>query len=296
MRVLIADDDAATRLVLRKRLADWGYEVVEAEDGRHAWQILTGADPPRLAVLDWMMPGLDGVEVCRRLNERPDGPFVYTILLTARSERQDLVTALNAGAHNFQSKPIAVDELRSHLAVGQRLVERLQRGLHFRPSGVSSHLVDAILLSRLDDLVRDGTRFGVIVLELDRLEWIQSAYGERIADEVFHMVVRALMREVSNPDVVGRWGGKQIVAVVGEPDARSLWQRADRYRLVVERSGLGEGTEVVRTTASIGATLARPQDSPQSLVSRALSMLGKSKAAGGGCVSMDWRQSREPAA
>lgn len=281
---------------MRKRLADWGYEVVEAEDGRHAWQILTGADPPRLAVLDWMMPGLDGVEVCRRLNERPDGPFVYTILLTARSERQDLVTALNAGAHNFQSKPIAVDELRSHLAVGQRLVERLQRGLHFRPSGVSSHLVDAILLSRLDDLVRDGTRFGVIVLELDRLEWIQSAYGERIADEVFHMVVRALMREVSNPDVVGRWGGKQIVAVVGEPDARSLWQRADRYRLVVERSGLGEGTEVVRTTASIGATLARPQDSPQSLVSRALSMLGKSKAAGGGCVSMDWRQSREPAA
>lgn len=123
MKILVADDSKTARHSLRTSLEKWGFEVIEAVDGDEAWSLLGGPNPPRIAIIDWMMPGTDGLELCRRLQQRSRGPLVYTILLTSRREEQDLVQALEAGAHSFLSKPTSEAALRSYINVGRRLVE-----------------------------------------------------------------------------------------------------------------------------------------------------------------------------
>ena len=123
MKILIADDDKITRMALRNHLQKWGYEVAEAEDGQMALDFLMDENPPRLAILDWMMPEIEGVEICRRLQENENHLFIYTILLTIRKEKDDITRALDSGAYDFLSKPVHAGELRSRLGVGLRLIE-----------------------------------------------------------------------------------------------------------------------------------------------------------------------------
>lgn len=127
-RVLVADDDAIARFVLQETLTDWGYEVLLAEDGRAALDMLTSPDAPPLAAIDWMMPRMEGPEVCRRACANASAPFTYFMVLTSKTEKADVAAALDAGADDFLSKPIDVVELRSRLAVGLRIVS-LQRRL-----------------------------------------------------------------------------------------------------------------------------------------------------------------------
>ncbi len=127
MKLLIADDELSTRTLLRTCVAKWGYTVVEAGDGLEAMTVLRSQDPPRIAVLDWMMPGLDGVEICSRLHDDPNEQMTYTILLTCKAEKEDAIHALDQGAHDFLSKPVHVGELQSRIAVGKRLVEANDR-------------------------------------------------------------------------------------------------------------------------------------------------------------------------
>jgi DNA-binding response OmpR family regulator len=122
MKVLIADDDTISRVAIGRLLEKWGYEVVQAQDGYGAWESLCQKDPPRMAILDWMMPEPDGVEICRCLKKEKGFPFIYTILLSVRREKEDIVNALDSGAHDFLSKPVHTGELRSRIAVGARLV------------------------------------------------------------------------------------------------------------------------------------------------------------------------------
>ncbi|MBF0620413.1 MAG: response regulator [Magnetococcales bacterium] len=120
--ILIADDSAATRLLLEYMVKKWGYRVFSARDGVQALEILSAPNPPRLALLDWMMPNLDGLGVIKKVAEDPNIPFIYSILITNRSEPEDMITALNAGADDFLAKPIQVEELNSRIKVGQRTI------------------------------------------------------------------------------------------------------------------------------------------------------------------------------
>ena len=121
MKVLIADDDTISRIAIGRLLEKWGYEVIQAQDGRLAWESLNQNDPPRMAILDWMMPEPDGVEICRHLRQKKNLPFIYTILLSVRKEKEDIINALDSGAHDFLSKPVHTGELKSRIAVGARL-------------------------------------------------------------------------------------------------------------------------------------------------------------------------------
>jgi two-component system cell cycle response regulator len=126
MRVLIADDEPVARRMLRAQLEKAGHDVVAAEDGAQALAALTGPDAPRLAVLDWNMPHLDGVDVCRKLRSIPPGgaaPYTYVLLLTSRQSQADLVAGLESGANDFISKPVEGEVLRARLRVGERLLE-----------------------------------------------------------------------------------------------------------------------------------------------------------------------------
>ena len=120
MRILIADDDRMSTLMLGRTLEQWGYEVVVVHDGIAAWDRITSDQPPELAIVDWMMPGLDGIELCRRIRATALHSPVYVILLTARTSRQDLVAGLEAGADDYLTKPFDPDELRARIHVGQR--------------------------------------------------------------------------------------------------------------------------------------------------------------------------------
>ena len=128
MRILIAEDDAISRRLLQVALVKWGYEVVVTANGDEAWQALQAPDAPALAILDWLMPGRDGVELCRQARATPQLKTLYLILLTSRGSKDDIVDGLEAGADDHVTKPFDHDELRARVQVGFRVVQ-LQQAL-----------------------------------------------------------------------------------------------------------------------------------------------------------------------
>lgn len=123
MKLLIAEDHVISRSVLEHMLRKSGFEVVVAEDGKQAWAALQQQDPPRIAILDWMMPGMDGVELCEKIRSRFGAHSVYVIMLTCKDRPEDKERAYAAGADNFISKPYHIDELRAHLQAGRRILD-----------------------------------------------------------------------------------------------------------------------------------------------------------------------------
>ena len=123
MKVLIADDDPVWRKLLTQNIQKWGFEVVEAEDGKRAWDMLQQHGAPRIAVLDWQMPELDGVDICRRIRSSLNLPFIYTIILTSRDARDDVVAGFESGADDYLVKPVDMAILRSRLGAAVRIVK-----------------------------------------------------------------------------------------------------------------------------------------------------------------------------
>jgi DNA-binding response OmpR family regulator len=122
MKLLVADDDFDLRLILQTYLPRWGFDLIHANDGIEAWQVLQGADPPRLAIIDWMMPGMDGLEVCRLVRDHLPSSGIYLILLTARHGSEDMAIGLVNGADEFLTKPIDFEVLRCRLLAARRIV------------------------------------------------------------------------------------------------------------------------------------------------------------------------------
>jgi sigma-B regulation protein RsbU (phosphoserine phosphatase) len=131
MKALIADDDFTYRRMLEALLAKWGYDLVVTSDGDAAWQVLQAPDAPQLAILDWMMPGKDGVEICRQIRESSQSDPKYIILLTSKGGKKDIVSGLDAGADDYITKPFESEELRARVQVGERIL-RLQSELASR--------------------------------------------------------------------------------------------------------------------------------------------------------------------
>jgi len=134
MRILVAEDDAVTRKLLESTLGRLGLDVITAADGNAAWnalETLKGKDAPELAVLDWMMPGLEGIQILRRLRTTPGFELLYVILLTSRTDKEDVAYGLAAGANDYIAKPFDPSELEARVRVGERMV-KLQRSLAAR--------------------------------------------------------------------------------------------------------------------------------------------------------------------
>jgi phosphoserine phosphatase RsbU/P len=148
MRILIADDDHLSRRLLETRLEQWGYEVVATEDGEQAWAALRQDSSPKLAILDWMMPGLEGAEVCRRVRAGAAGPYTYLILLTARDSKEDVAAGLQAGADDYVLKPFDHQELRARIKVGERIIA-LEHALSERVAELQRALADVRQLKEL---------------------------------------------------------------------------------------------------------------------------------------------------
>lgn len=131
MKVLIADDEPVTLKMLEFLLKKWGYETISVLDGNIAWEILTSESPPQMAILDWMMPGKEGADICRHLRAKPENEGIYIILLTSKDQKEHIVEGLNAGANDYITKPFDNEELKARILVGKRMIH-LQETLKMR--------------------------------------------------------------------------------------------------------------------------------------------------------------------
>ncbi|HXE95937.1 MAG TPA: response regulator [Dongiaceae bacterium] len=155
MKILIAEDEPAFRHLMEEMLAKWGYDVVVAKDGNEAWQVLKSKEAPQLAVLDWMMPGIDGVEICKKVRQEQQEPYTYLILLTSLQQDEDLVTGMEAGADDYITKPFKTNELRVRLNAGRRIVElQSQLATHATELEVANRDLESFSYTVANDLLK----------------------------------------------------------------------------------------------------------------------------------------------
>jgi two-component system, cell cycle response regulator len=283
-RVLVADDDPSTRLLLRRALERAGLEVVEAEDGDQAWNLLTRGVSPQLAILDWMMPGVDGLELCRRLRSLPSDNYVYVVLLSARDQKQDLLAGLEAGADDYLAKPFDREQLEARLLVGKRIVAmqaELQQAkqqlwllaTHDSLTGVWNRRGILEILQR--ELARTDRRpeepVSVLLADVDHFKSINDSLGHAAGDRVLAELAKLLGRKIRSYDALGRYGGEEFLLVLPRTTTDQAHMVAERLRQATAEANLGFYDTAVQVSVSIGVATSSPEgrDSPADILCRA---------------------------
>jgi two-component system, cell cycle response regulator len=294
MRILIADDESVSRRMLQALLVKWGYEVIAAEDGDGAWRHLQAAEAPRMALLDWMMPGQNGVDVCRALRKlRPD-PYTYILLLTAKDAKESVVEGLESGADDYLTKPFNPQELKARIRVGQRLLDLEDKLVHAREAMRFKAMHDTLtgvwnrgtILEALDREVwrarREGTSLGILMVDLDHFKSVNDTYGHLAGDAVLREVTRRMQTDVRPYDAVWRYGGEEFLVLLPGCSSAETEQKAERLRNSVLQSAVTTSAGELNVTASIGAVATGdwPQDAPNQFLQMADLALYRTKEEG----------------
>jgi two-component system, cell cycle response regulator len=267
VRILIADDEIISRRALEKLLAEWGHETLIATNGREAWDLLQEPDAPRLALVDWMMPEMDGMELCHRLREREKGAYVYVILLTARNRREEMLEGLHSGADDYLVKPWDAAELHARLDTGVRIV-RLQEELIQARDALSfeaSHDPLTRLSNRrdiLEILGRELSRsrrqhgcLGVVLADIDYFKKVNDSRGHIAGDAVLKEASRRIVASVRSYDSVGRYGGEEFLIIVPSEDALGVLTQAERIRRAFEDDPFRVDDQRLRISLSLGVAM-----------------------------------------
>ncbi len=306
MRVLIADDSATSRAVLRKSLAKWGYEVVMAEDGAEALDILEKPDAPPMAILDWVMPHFTGPEVCRKVRETRREPYTYILLLTSKNSKDETIEGLEAGADDYIVKPFDQQELSVRLRAGKRIID-LQLSLmeareELREKAnkdllTKLHNRSAIMATLETEIARshrDQRSVGLALLDIDHFKKVNDTYGHFAGDAVLRETAARLKSSMRAYDQVGRYGGEEFLVVLPNCDMDQAVQQADRMRQRLQESKiLADAGVEIPVTASFGVTITDLSDrDPDVFIRVADEALYKAKANGRNRVeSMYFRES-----
>ncbi len=294
MRVLIAEDDAVLRRLLEWALMKWGYEVAVAKNGTAAWEMLQVEGAPRLALLDWMMPGMDGVEVCRQARKRLAQPYTYILLLTAKGEKLDVIEGLESGADDYLTKPFDLEELQARLRVGKRILELEDRlvaarevlqfkATHDSLTGLWNRAAILDFLRReLSRAHRQGTSVGILLTDLDGFKAINDTHGHLAGDDVLREVSARLSASVREYDGVGRYGGEEFLIVLPGCDASATRDRAESLRRAVGSLPVESANGRIGVTLSLGAvsSLEWGEADMDALLRAADAALYRAKAAG----------------
>lgn len=268
MKVLIAEDDAVSRRLLETSLTRWGYEVVVANDGIEASRLLLAPDAPKLAVIDWLMPGIDGAQLCEDIRRQKPEPYTYIIMLTGKQTQEDVIRGLEAGADDYVRKPFDPSELKVRLRTGKRILylqdELIGAREALRDLATRDQLTKlwnrstilSIIANELARANREGSSIVAIMGDLDGFKQINDTYGHPTGDEVLRSVAQA-MKEVLRPyDSVGRYGGEEFVAVLPGCVRENAASHGERLRAAVSRLEIATPTGVIRPTMSLGVAVA----------------------------------------
>jgi diguanylate cyclase (GGDEF)-like protein len=291
MRVLAAEDNPVFQSMLKTMLTRWGYEAVIARDGNEAWNTLEGNDAPRLAVLDWMMPGLDGVEICRRVRRANREPYVYILLLTARTESQDLIDGMDAGADDYLTKPFNAHELRVRIRAGRRILDLQEELLQAREAlrdqathdGLTGLLNRTSILEKLDNelsrAARDGSSVSALMVDLDRFKSVNDTHGHLAGDAVLREASSRLRSASRRYDSVGRYGGEEFLVVLPGCEMAAAALQAERLREVIAGTPFRNESRPLAMTCSIGLACSS-HCAPEVLIREADDALYQAKANG----------------
>jgi diguanylate cyclase (GGDEF)-like protein len=264
MKILVAEDDLVTGRMLQTYLVKWGYEVQIVTDGQQAWRILQQENAPRLALLDWMMPEMDGMSICREVRRLNIQPYIYLILLTARRYQEDVVAGLEAGADEYLTKPFDPYELRARLRAGARIVELQDSLIQAREELREQAMHDSLthLLNRraiMDFLVvelsratRDRKPLSVMMVDIDHFKSVNDRFGHPAGDAVLCEVSRRLRASIRTYDNVGRFGGEEFLVVAPGSDEAPGLAQAERLRQVISSQPITVNDISIDVTVSAG--------------------------------------------
>ena len=304
MKLLVADDSSLYRMLLRRLLEGWGYEVVLAANGYEAQHILESDDAPRLAILDCLMPGMGGLELCEQIRERKQG-YVYTILLCAPCpswnphEQGDLLKGFELGADDYLSKPFKEPELRARIKVGERIIRSHQELVEAREAlkFEASHdpmlriwnrraILD-LLTTELSRAKRQQTPLSVFFADLDSFKRVNDNYGHLVGDEVLRGASEKMAGAVREYDHVGRYGGEEFLVVLPDCSIDLAREVAERVRQQISDRPIIVSPAQVRVTVSIGVSQWYAGQEPHDLLHRADIAMYRAKQNGRNRVQVD---------
>jgi diguanylate cyclase (GGDEF)-like protein len=268
MQALVVDDSAVYRKLIGDYLRSWGFGVTLAENGSEAWRILEQSDSPKLALLDWVLPDLDGIELCKRIRQADSSrPYVYVILLTSNEGRQNMLEAMQAGADDYLVKPFDELELKARLLVGKRILDLQDELVSARESMRHAATHDSLtgLMNRgeifsmlereLERARREHTRVGVILCDIDRFKRVNDTLGHLFGDEALREIGRRLREQLRVYDGVGRYGGEEFLMVLPNCDLPNALMRANQLRESVANAPVVCSGEEKLITMSMGVAV-----------------------------------------
>ena len=296
MRVLVAEDDLTSRMILSAILRKWGYEVEEAVDGQEALKLLQQQNPPRIALLDWSMPGLSGVDVCSKLREDSVNDSIYIIILTAKSEKKNVVDGLNAGANDYIKKPYDNDELKARINVGRRMIEiqtelekaknaLIHEAMHDGLTGLYNRKAILELLKKeFSHAKRFGGMVRVAMCDLDHFKRINDKYGHQTGDEILIGFADLIKNNLREYDLAGRYGGEEFIIIV--PAFENGKEKMDFKRIcrLVSETKIDTRSGPVSVTVSIGVSESDGNRSIDEILTEADDALYRAKGLGRNCV------------
>ncbi len=273
--VLLAEDDPVSLRLLEKKLKDWGYRVFKARNGKKAWELLKTARV-RIAILDWMMPALEGPELCSRLRQIRKPHYTYLILLTARNTSLDIVQGLEAGADDYMTKPINLMELQARLKAAHRIIELEENLLKTQKKLQKLATTDSLtgawnrrtvlefLREELNRYRRGGPPFGLLMIDLDHFKNINDQYGHQAGDIVLKQLVQLIKINLRNYDRVGRYGGDELLILLPGSDVYHTGLVAARLLSLAKETKIRINQRLqLGLTMSIGGTSADSISKPK---------------------------------
>lgn len=292
MKVLVADDEPVNRRLLEILLNKWGYEVMVASDGEEAWRHLQSPAHPRIAILDWMMPGMDGVEVCRRIREDKSRGPVYVLLLTAKQAIEDANGRFESVADDYLPKPYSALELKARLRAAKRILELEAQLLEANDTIQVETTRDAltglwnrssileILHHEIHRARRHGTSLSVLMVDIDRLKQINHQHGHLAGDAVMREAARRMRSSIRIYDSLGRYSGGQFVIVSPDCDRSGAVNQAHRIQSAICEEAFRTFKGDLPVTISMGITVGCSSYQAHELISVADAALVEAKKAG----------------